>query len=105
MRRDWQPELLCFEKLSMSGFLFGHSSSVRACRAIEHVSCFQRPVTSNYSITAKRDTVSVVHFAAKQYIRPPPPRGAVSAQLPLSCAEFHTEYLPDGSPPGPRPSE
>jgi hypothetical protein len=20
MRRDWQPELLCFEKLSMSGF-------------------------------------------------------------------------------------
>jgi hypothetical protein len=22
MRRDWQPELLCFEKLSMSGFFW-----------------------------------------------------------------------------------
>ena len=34
-----------------------------------------------------------------------PPRGAVSAQLPFSCDEFHTAYLRDESPPGPRPSE
>src|SRR6185436_4719219 len=38
-------------------------------------------------------------------MRPAPPRGAVSAQFWLACAEFHDARSPALEPPGPRPSE